>query len=36
MAHDFLFTPGIRVSPPQNTRWGKYIGVINGADLIMQ
>ena len=36
MAHDFLFTPGIRASPPQNTRWGKYIGVINGADLIMK
>jgi hypothetical protein len=36
MAHDFLFTPGIRASPPQNTRWGKYIGVINGADMIMK
>jgi hypothetical protein len=36
MAHDFMFAPGINVSPPKNTEWGKFLGVINGANLVMK
>jgi hypothetical protein len=33
MPYEFLWTSQIAYSPPRNTTWGKFLGVINGASL---